>query len=323
MPHPPQGDTVLSPSPLLPPAPSFTGHQTFAVRSGWLKKGIDALANPEAGGASVFTRDDAIVTLGVGKNMVTAIRHWLLATSMVEECPGTRGRELAPSRLGATLFGSPGIEGWDSYLEDETTLWLLHWHLAGPGSLSFTWVWTFNCLRDFEFTRDSLRDAILRAVTGRVPKRPSQATVERDVDCLLHTYVAPKRTDTEDSLDCPLATLGLIHPSFERHYRFSFGPKPSLAPSTFAYALVRFWKWRSPGATAISLWDVVNSEGSPGLVFRLDEDSVMEYLDSLEDISEGALRFEDTAQVRQVVRQNKRLPDPLRILARSYGGSHG
>ena len=73
---------------LLPPNPSFAGHQTFAVRSGWLKKGLDGLSDPTAGGATLFTRDDALVTLGVGKNMVQSIRHWLLVTRMAEESTG-------------------------------------------------------------------------------------------------------------------------------------------------------------------------------------------------------------------------------------------
>ena len=51
---------------------SFSGHESFALRYLWLKKGYDALAdNPE-----FFQRDDAMVILGVGKNMVRSIRHW-------------------------------------------------------------------------------------------------------------------------------------------------------------------------------------------------------------------------------------------------------
>jgi hypothetical protein len=37
------------------------------------------------------------------------------------------------------------------------------------------------------------------------------------------------------------------------------------------------------------------------MIFKLDEDSVLEYLDNLADLTNGALRFEDTPLVRQVV----------------------
>jgi len=43
----------------------FSGHETFVVRSFWPKKGYDFIAS---GGK--FSDDDAVVKLGVGKNMV-------------------------------------------------------------------------------------------------------------------------------------------------------------------------------------------------------------------------------------------------------------
>jgi len=50
--------------------PVFARHETFHPWFGWLKKGFDAATqDPE-----VFLREDAPVRLGVGKNMVNAIR---------------------------------------------------------------------------------------------------------------------------------------------------------------------------------------------------------------------------------------------------------
>ena len=67
--------------------PKFAGHETFTLRYGWLKKAVDATGkDPE-----VFLRDDALVTLGVGKNMVRSIRHWCISTRLAQEVPGTRG----------------------------------------------------------------------------------------------------------------------------------------------------------------------------------------------------------------------------------------
>jgi hypothetical protein len=54
---------------------AFGRHETFPLRYSWLTKGIQALlADP-----GVFQSDEATVTLGVGKNMVSAIRYWLEA----------------------------------------------------------------------------------------------------------------------------------------------------------------------------------------------------------------------------------------------------
>ena len=96
-------------SPKLPFAKSFAGHQTFAFRYSWLKKGLD-LVRSDSGS---FQRDDAVVQLGVGKNMVESIRHWCLATQILEEESGTRARDLRPTELGSSLLSD---NGWDPYL---------------------------------------------------------------------------------------------------------------------------------------------------------------------------------------------------------------
>ncbi len=67
--------TILGETP-----PKFAGHETFTLRYGWLKKAVDATGQRD----DVFLRDDALVTLGAGKNMVRSIR---------------------PSPLGSLLFG--------------------------------------------------------------------------------------------------------------------------------------------------------------------------------------------------------------------------
>lgn len=292
-----------APASLLPRNPSFTGHQTFAMRAGWLKKGLDAIADDP----QFFARDDALVELGVGKNMVSAIRHWLLATDMAR----ASGRDIAATPLGLALLRD---DGFDPYLEDPATLWLLHWHLCGPGSSCFTWAWAFNFLREWEWTREKLVEG-LAVAAARSGKAPSGETLKRDADVFLGTYALSESAgqNTEDGLDCPLRELGLITPTFEHHFRFAVGPKPPLAPSVFAYALARFWNWKSPHGTTISAREIAHAEGSPGAVFKLDEDSILAYLDELAALTGGAFRFEDTPLVRQVVRENSslRLEDVL------------
>lgn len=82
---------------ILPPNPTFAGHATFALRSGWPKKGLDAL---ETNGA-IFNAPESLATLGVGKNMVGAIRHWLLTTRLAREAGHGR---VEATDLGRRLF---------------------------------------------------------------------------------------------------------------------------------------------------------------------------------------------------------------------------
>lgn len=307
--------TSLSAS-LLPANPSFAGHQTFALRSGWLKKGIDALQSPAACDGSLFARPDALVILGVGKNMVQSIRHWLLATRMAREETADGGRRIIPTRLGVALFGDEEGEGWDPFLEDEATSWLLHWQLAGPGSLAYSWVWTFSFFREYEFARDTLVASIQSGLPGRVSKLPGSETLARDVDCLLHTYIGGDAAD--EALECPLHCLGLLTPSFEHHYRFVVGEKPGLPPAVFAYALLSYWKVRRGSESSLSAWEIANAEGSPGQVFKLDEDTVLGYLDGIEDVTDGALAFDDANLTRQVVRNADRTVTSMTVLQRCY-----
>lgn len=97
---------------------SFSGHETFTLRHGWLKKAVDGIrANPR-----LFADEDAMVDLGVGKNMVRSIRHWALATDILQEFPSTRGAELGTTTFGDLIFGT---HGRDPFLEDLNTLGLL------------------------------------------------------------------------------------------------------------------------------------------------------------------------------------------------------
>src|SRR5260370_33784472 len=88
----------------------FSGHETFPFRYPWLKKGFDAALED----GNVFLRDDAVTTLGVGKNMVRSIRHWCLAAGVLVENLGGGGA-LPTADLGSLLLGDDGL---GPYLED-------------------------------------------------------------------------------------------------------------------------------------------------------------------------------------------------------------
>lgn len=298
----------------LPFARSFAGHETFAFRYTWLKKGVDNLTlDPE-----LFQRDDAIVVLGVGKNMVRSIRHWCLATRVAEEEPGTRARRLQSTDLGTQLLSD---DGWDPYLEDEATLWLLHWNLASAGTKAATWYWAFNKFHEYAFTRVAMVEALTRFTQTLGWSDISESTIKRDVDCLVHSYL-PRRNDAangDDPIECPLSNLGLLmqEPDGER-LRFRIGPKPTLPPAVFAHALAVFWNQKCPERQTLELRQITGSEGSPALVFRLDEDSVLYYLDDVVHASCGAMVFEDTAQVRRVVKRVQGPLNPVSILEAYY-----
>ena len=68
--------------------------------------------------------------LGVGKNMVNAMRYWSKAFKLTQEHahgdPSTGARLAAPTWRARWLLDENGA---DPYLEDTGSLWLLHWWL--------------------------------------------------------------------------------------------------------------------------------------------------------------------------------------------------
>lgn len=297
---------------------AFSGHETFTFRYPWLKKGVDGLkSNP-----NIFGSESAIVELGVGKNMVDSIHHWCVVTGMFNEVaePGKRGFTYVPSDLGKRLLLESN-KSWDPYLEDDATLWLLHWRLVTNPAKATTWYVAFHCLRDSEFTRNSLVSELVKLAAEKQWGKISKSTIESDVACFVRTYIRVKRGVTstlEDTLDCPLTHLGIIQVNDAGdRLRFNTRPKPSLPAAIFAFALAEFWEKHATTQNTLSLREIVYGEGSPGRAFRLDEDHVLNYLDQLTEVTGGVLSFEDTAIVRQVVRTAEL--KPLEILRGYYG----
>lgn len=288
----------------------FSGHETFPLRHLWLRKAFDAVESGVP--RTVFSSPDSIVTFGVGKNMALAIRHWALACGIIEE----NGSRVGATELGQSLFG--GERPWDPYMERPATAWLVQWQVAGDPKMTTTWYWAFNHLAAQTFDHDALSTSILQYARARQWSRIAEKTVTRDVECFIRSYVPrADKAAGEDALEPVLAELGLIRPVAGRLYEFRRGPKPSLPDGVFAYALNAFWNRHAPAAATLSVEAIAYEPGSPGRVFKLDENSVVERLTAMEDVTRGRVVWSDTAGVRQVLRV-KPTSNPLALLASAY-----
>jgi hypothetical protein len=297
-------------------AVSFSGHESFPLRYGWPKKCVDAVATRP----DIFAHDEAMVVLGVGKNMVKAIRHWGLTTRVIEvdpDAPKSRGQAVRVSALGHLLFG---VTGADPYLEDPRTLWLLHWLISTHREKATTWSWAFGTWNRQAFTRDEfLRDL---QSTGLSP-RATPSTLSRDVEVFLRTYVPARATRSvavEDTLDSPLVELHLLREDPTEHrYEFVRGPKPSLDNATLGFALLEFWSRVAPERDSLSFDEILRHPGSPGRVFKLDDDSLVARIEDIARWSHKALLHDDTAGVRQLLRRKR--VEPMEWLRRELSAA--
>jgi len=276
-------------------SPHFSGHETFPLRQLWLKKAYDAV---EANSKGAFTSDDAIVTFGVGKNMVSSIKHWAVACGMIE----TKNGYQALTPLSKKLFD---INGLDPYCEQYGTSWLAHWNLAGlnqNGVRATTWYLAFNHINEQNFSPKQLLDAIKEYLDKKLPKTSvSLNTLERDVEVFLRTYATKPSATVEDVAEPMLTELGLIQVGLSGLYEYRRGPKSTLPDNVFLYALIDFWNIHSPSQKTLSFESIVYDPGSPGRVFKLDEDSVAERLINLEHITNGRYIWSDTAGQKSVL----------------------
>jgi len=248
--------------------PVFANHETFHPRFGWLKKGFDAAKkNPV-----VFLQDDAPVRLGVGKNMVRSIRYWCSAFKILENS--------SPTEFGEKLLGS---NGWDCYLEDPASLWLLHWNLLKPTCDAAAWYYIFNIFQDIEFTKEDIL-AGLKDYVKILNKEIAESSLIKDVACILRMYASEDlingNTPIEDSIDCPFSELDLIR-TFGKNYRFKIGAKTNLPASIIVAACLEYASWVSEKAKTIVISRLLYDEGSPGMVFKLTENILCEAIETV------------------------------------------
>ncbi len=261
--------------------PIFARHETFHPRYGWFRKAYAAVGRDPR----MFTRSDAPIQLGVGKNMVRAIRFWGTAAKLIDASPGSRrGRyaEMVQTDLGERLFGE---HGWDPYMEDPATLWLLHWLLlAAPCHLPVWWL-AFNDFHAVEFTDDQLEQVIGAQLEATQWRTPHPSSLRKDVRALLRTYTPAARsarTAIDDILDCPLRELRLLGRSEATdRYRFATGPKPSLPPTVVTFAALDYVERTAPGTRTITVTQLAHESGGPGKAFKLTESHLREAIHSV------------------------------------------
>lgn len=284
----------------------FAGHETFPLRLLWLKKVFDAVC--DADGARTFQEQSAIARFGVGRNMVASMRYWALATGFFAE----RERVIAPTPLGRTVLADDGL---DPYLERAATVWLAHWHVAATPDMTTTAYYAFNLLNAIEFDPAILLEKIM-ALVEENGWRATRGTLKRDIEVFLRSYVRRGDALNEDAAEPLLAELSIIREArLGGWYEFVRGPKPSLHDAVFAYALGDYWE-RSGGATTLTAEQICYGSGSPGRVFKLDEDNVITRLMRLDDLTDGSWLWVDTAGLRQIQRASSF--DPLDRLALAY-----
>ncbi|MBH8560396.1 DUF4007 family protein [Hymenobacter negativus] len=300
---------------------TFSGHDSFQCRLLWLKKGYDYLRE-----GRTFSADDAPVILGVGNNMVRAIKHWLRAFGLLDEATDQ------PTQLADLLFGYHD-EGapFDAFLEDNATLWLLHYQLVRTRFASTYWlIFDEFRKRKIEFTREDYGRFIEQK--GREESfTVSPKSISEDFGVFLKMYYrgtserGTKVKDREDSFSGILTELDLVH-SFPRKnedgkseisvYVITPSDRDDVPADWILYCLLD-----SPSiGMSVNLETLENDPGMPCAVFGMNRAGLLRKIEQLVS-SHEFLTYNDQAGVRELQFREKPA-DKYQILRNYYASVH-
>ncbi len=283
----------------------FSGHETFPCRYAWLPKAFRLLENdPHA----FVDEVQAMVDLGIGKNMFRALRFWLQATGVAESGEGRS--------LNITDFGHALLSSHDPYLEDRRSLWLLHWKIATHSTEPlFAWYHLLNVWNHPEMSRTQVLPDFEKYALESTGRVLSPITLIQHYDMFIRSYVPTHHTkDTvlEDTLDCPLVELELVQPIGDRAaadtnrreviYAFHRDEKPDITAQLFAYALYEFWCKHAAKEQTLGLRDITFAPDSPGQVFKLSEWDIRQRLHALGEGHDQRFTYKETAAFQLVTR---------------------
>lgn len=278
----------------------FSGHESFQCRQLWLKKGYDFVLNNKN-----FNDEDAVVHLGVGKNMVSSIRFWMKAFNIL-----TLDDKL-------TDFGRNLLDdnGYDPFLEDEASLWLLHYQLVKTG-LASSYSILFNEFRreKIEFTKENYTGFIKRKSESQKSFSFNEKTILEDFSVLCKMYVSTSKDAKEDSFSGLLTDLGILK-SLPRNkedlYSIENSERKELPDEVILFALLD----NENHGDSISFNNIENDFNGIGSLFAINRIGLLNKIESLTK-KYPFIVFNDQAGIKEI--QFKKKPSAYKILEKYY-----
>jgi hypothetical protein len=312
----------------------FSGHDTFPLRYGWLYKAVNHMNSGHF--LKTSKNEDvekAVIELGVGKNMVNAIRYWSDCTGVIFD---KVNKDTYVTELGNYIFGDFDThQGKDPYLEQKGSIWLIHFLLNFDEEYltSYRYFFNFSYVQSFEkekylfdFVEDTQRICQNDGITDK--------SLKKDLDCFLHSYCRKRKANSsktikidEDHFSSPLAELSLINDNGNGFYTSPLREQQDLPIEIFIYAVARFM------SLTIDLEDVnveteeltigfdtlLSNPFSPGRIFRLSEHGLGLKLDDAQLSTDGGLTWVDSRGLRQISCPINLIKNPIKILNKYYG----
>jgi len=274
---------------------TFSGHESFPCKSLWLKKGYDF----EVDGGN-YNDPQAVVKLGVGKNMVGAIRYWLKVSGL--------NNESQTKWIADFLFGE---DGKDPYMEDVGSLWLLHYLLVSTGEATlYQWFFTDFQRKKKQFKKQDVVSYVkAKMLDAGKFSQFNENTVAKDVSVLLQNYCMPRNAKNNEDYSSLLLDLNLLVATGKDDYAFSEEGRAMLPSDIFFFTILI----EKGDDSAVGFDDTLKRVG---LIYGMTE---LDIIGSLKNVSEkysDYVVYSDIAGVRQLLFTQE--VEPIEILRMYY-----
>lgn len=261
----------------------FSGHESFPCKTLWLKKGYDFVVHNKD-----FNNPEAVIDLGVGKNMVASIRYWLKVFGL---CQNEQ-----PTWLGNYLFNDE--DGRDLYMEDLATLWILHFHLVFNQDATLYNLFFCGYQKGHtQFEREQIVTYVkLHMIEANKQNVFNENTIKKDVSVLIQNYALPRKYQSNEDFSSLLIDLDLIRQNTEgKGYYINIDGKRKVAKEIFMYALLVLKE--QEGDNTIS-YDTVQDK--VGLTFCMQDYETIEMLKLLANEYSDYMSYNDNAGIRMI-----------------------
>lgn len=277
----------------------FRAHDTFFIRKGWLSKGMERVVAKED--LFVDKTENPMDILGIGSNMVKALRYWLQVVGLTNEATkGKRTQKLTP--MGIEVYNK------DRYIEELGTLYLLQYQLAKQKQEATAWYYFFNEFSMSEFTKEEFVQALQNYIMmSEADNKVAIRSLNDDFSCIVNTYLPryksnPGKVSPENNIDCPFGELGLIDIANKKKktYKKTIPAAKSFDPWIILAVIVD----QAEGRSEIGLNELLTKPCNIGRVFNLDAITMLDILHGIENI--GLIKIIRTAGL-DVIRLNQQL----------------
>ena len=286
---------------------TISGHETFACRYFWLKKGFDYQSEELS-----FGDDAAVVRLGVGKNMVSSIRYWMKAF-------GFNDQNVNP--LLSSLFTD---EGFDPFLEDVNSLWLLHYLIIKSKEASIYSLFFNDFSPRTEFTFENF-EFFLKRKFEEEGFDYSLNSLKNDLGVFKAMYVKPQKPtkSLEDEYSGLFQDLGLFDQfssiaqkrkeKQEQVFFINTSAWRTVSPHLVLYMILD----QNKGQSSISFNNLLNDENSIGKIFCLNQSTLFNLIERL-TIAFDFVMFTEDAGVRELQIKKNPFKDNFAVLTQYY-----